>query len=121
MSPVCRGGVFFWQKSLRILEIDSVGEKFSEIETLARGSPYEKDFGGDLSLPLVAGVCGTTRKCLTICDPLLGFAFNAPTDSAFLERFLGILIGLPQVCWIGTCHAPLLIGYLSLEVSSHLK
>ena len=57
-------------------------------------------------MPLVAGVCGTARKCLNVCNPLLGFTFNAPSDSdgdlpliysALLERFLGILIELPKV------------------------
>ena len=59
------GEVFsFLQNSSRILEIKSVGEKFLDIETLAGDHPNEKDFVGDLSLPLVTSVCSIVRKCL---------------------------------------------------------
>ena len=47
-----------------ILEINSVGEKFSEIEILVGDNPMKKDFVGGLSLPLVANVCSISRKCL---------------------------------------------------------
>ena len=69
-------------------------------------------------------------KSLIVCNPLSGLAFNAPSDGdgdlplvtlQFLRDFLGILTGLPQVCWIVTCHVPLLIGDLSMEVSSMLQ
>ena len=51
-----------WQKSSRILEVDSVGEKFLEIETMVGGSPYEKGIVEDSSFPMVAGDCGTARN-----------------------------------------------------------
>ena len=69
----------------------------------------KRSWWGDFAFPLVAGVCGTAGKCLIVRNPLLGCAFNAPSDSdgdlpsvysAFLERLLGILTGLPQACWI---------------------
>ena len=58
----------------------TLGRSFQRLKTWV-GSPYENDFVGDLSSPLVAGVCGTARKCLTVRNPLLGFVFNAPSDS----------------------------------------
>ena len=60
-----------------------------------------------MSLPLVIGVPTLLEDvCLIVHDSLLELMSNAPSDSygdlplvysTFLERFLGILIGLPQV------------------------
>ena len=79
-------------------------------------------------MPLVASACDTAWKCLTVCNPLSGLTFNSPSDGdgdfpLVTLHFSGDFLesGLPQVCWIVTCHVPLLIGDLSLEVPSHLK
>ena len=56
-------------------------------------------------MPQVASVYGFTKKCLTVCNPLMGLTFNAPSDgdgdlllaTLHFERFLEILTGLPQV------------------------
>ena len=118
-----------WGKYSRIFEVVSAGEMFSEIKLLL-GVILWEGFWGDLSLPLVTNVYGIARKCLLVCKPSSGLTFKAPSDgdgdlllviSAILERFLGILIGLPHVCWIVTCHVPFLIGDLSMGVSSYLN
>ena len=42
---------FTGEKSSRILEVDSVGEKSSEIETLAGGHPMKRNLGGICHCP----------------------------------------------------------------------
>ena len=85
---------------------------------------------GELSLSIVVSVPTLPEDvCLIVQDSLLEFMLNALSDgegdlsqvNLQLRDFLEILTGLPQVCWIVTCRAPLFIRYLSLEVSSHLK
>ena len=46
------------------------------------GSPYEKDFVGDLSFPLVVSVVVLPENVfLVVHNPLLEFMFNSPSDS----------------------------------------
>ena len=75
--------------------------------------------------------CSTAGKCVLGCTwPFAGIQVQcpkwfrcrpAPGYSSLLERFLGISTWLPHMSWIVTCHAPLIMGYLYLEVSSNLK
>ena len=56
-----------------------VGERFSEIETLAGSHPMRRILGRFVIAPS-SKCCDIARKCLIIRNPSLRLMFNAPSD-----------------------------------------
>ena len=107
-----------WGKSSRIIEVDSIGERFSEVKLLLGNYPMRRTLGRLVISPR-SKCLWYCQKCLIVRNLFVEIDVQCPKwqrwrpasgYSSFLEKFPGILTWQPQVCWIATCHAPLLIG-----------